>query len=149
VDFIRKWVRLPNQHSIVSADVCLLIYLLLLWIAFLRVRFVCVGYLNSTLTPHYLVFPGGFLPSLTVLISSLERGTSGKLVVDSVSNIGPHYARTLREWRNRFEAKFDEVIVPALRRTYPDTMGLGPKPKTLTNIADDEIAVFRRKWLYY
>ncbi len=87
------------------------------------------------------VFPGGHLPTLTHLIASLTSGSSGRLVVDSVSNIGPHYARTLREWRQRFEDAFDEVIRPTLRREYPEVMG--------GENGDEEIEVFRRKWIYY
>ena len=64
-------------------------------------------------------------------------------MVDSISNIGPHYARTLREWRRRFEAKFDSVIVPALRREYPDVMGVKCDPIK----AREEIEVFKRKWI--
>jgi cyclopropane-fatty-acyl-phospholipid synthase len=85
------------------------------------------------------VFPGGFLPTLTLLLQSLERGSSGRLIVDSVANIGPHYARTLREWRKRFLDVFETVIVPALKRDYPDVMG-GPRGK-------EEIEVFKRKWI--
>lgn len=58
------------------------------------------------------VFPGGFLPTLAFLIETLNKGSHGRLVVDAVSNIGPHYARTLREWRRRFEARFEDTIVP-------------------------------------
>ncbi|TDL16233.1 cyclopropane-fatty-acyl-phospholipid synthase [Rickenella mellea] len=87
------------------------------------------------------VFPGGFLPTLTLLLQTLCAGSSGRLIVDSVSNIGPHYARTLREWRRRFLACFESVIVPALREEYPDVMN-GPD-------GAKEIEVFKRKWLYY
>ncbi|KAJ7134792.1 CFS1-like protein [Mycena epipterygia] len=87
------------------------------------------------------IFPGGFLPTLTLLLQSLQEGSSGRLIVDSVSNIGPHYARTLREWRRRFLNQFDSVIVPALKREYPDVMN-GPRGK-------EEIEVFKRKWIYY
>ncbi|KAJ7677474.1 CFS1-like protein [Mycena rosella] len=87
------------------------------------------------------VFPGGFLPTLTLLLQSMQEGSSGRLIVDSVSNIGPHYARTLREWRRRFLHQFDSVIVPALKREYPDVMN-GPHGK-------EEIEVFKRKWIYY
>ena len=62
------------------------------------------------------VFPGGFLPTLTFMVETLTKGSQGRLVVDAVSNIGPHYARTLREWRRRFEARFDEVVVPGAPR---------------------------------
>ncbi|KAH9977582.1 hypothetical protein BJV74DRAFT_149688 [Russula compacta] len=34
------------------------------------------------------------------------RETSGRPVVESVSNIDPHFARTLREWRRRFQDNF-------------------------------------------
>jgi cyclopropane-fatty-acyl-phospholipid synthase len=48
------------------------------------------------------VFPGGLAPSLTALCSAMTR--SSRLVVESLTNIGPHYARTLRDWRTRFDA---------------------------------------------
>ncbi|KAJ7625387.1 CFS1-like protein [Mycena polygramma] len=89
----------------------------------------------------WAIFPGGFLPTLTLLLQSLQEGSSGRLIVDSVSNIGPHYARTLREWRRRFLYQFDSIIVPALKREYPDVMN-GPRGK-------QEIEVFKRKWIYY
>ncbi|KAF8526759.1 CFS1-like protein [Gautieria morchelliformis] len=85
------------------------------------------------------VFPGGFLPTLTLLLSTLQAGSQGRLVVDSVVNIGPHYARTLREWRRRFLQRFSSVIVPALMKEYPDTMG-GER-------GQKEIEVFKRKWI--
>lgn len=69
----------------------------------------------------------------------MEKGSGGRLVVDSVSNIGPHYARTLREWRQRFLANFDDVVVPALKKEYPDVMS-GRNGRS-------EIEVFKRKWL--
>ncbi|EJC98988.1 cyclopropane-fatty-acyl-phospholipid synthase [Fomitiporia mediterranea MF3/22] len=87
----------------------------------------------------YVLFPGGFLPTLTLLVQALTAGSRGRLVVDSVSNIGPHYARTLREWRRRFTARFEDVIEPALREDYPDVMA-GEKGRR-------EIEVFRRKWI--
>jgi|ERR1700722_684025 len=85
------------------------------------------------------VFPGGVLPTLTLLLQTLQQGSSGRLIVDSVSNIGPHYARTLREWRRRFLHQFESVIVPALKREYPEVMG-GPTGR-------QEIEVFKRKWI--
>ncbi|TFK69533.1 cyclopropane-fatty-acyl-phospholipid synthase [Pluteus cervinus] len=87
------------------------------------------------------VFPGGFLPTLTMLIQTLCAGSQGRLVVDSVSNIGPHYSRTLREWRSRFEDRFEEVIVPALEQEYPEVMR-GENGRK-------EVEVFKRKWIYY
>ncbi|KAF9267297.1 cyclopropane-fatty-acyl-phospholipid synthase [Marasmius fiardii PR-910] len=87
------------------------------------------------------VFPGGILPTVTLLLQTLQEGSRGTLTVDSITNIGPHYARTLREWRKRFLDRFETVIVPALQREYPETMS-GPRGR-------DEIEVFKRKWIYY
>ncbi|KAI8994252.1 cyclopropane-fatty-acyl-phospholipid synthase [Trametes punicea] len=89
------------------------------------------------------IFPGGFLPTLTFLVETLTRGSHGRVIVDAVSNIGPHYARTLREWRRRFEARFDDTIVPALRAEHPGVMAADDAK------AREEIEVFRRKWIYY
>ncbi|SCV74620.1 BQ2448_7649 [Microbotryum intermedium] len=83
------------------------------------------------------IFLGGFLPSVTCLVDSLLQGTKGKLVVEQIENIGPHYARTLREWRRRFEATFEEEIVPALHEAYPELK------------SRKGIDTFKRKWIYY
>ncbi|KAI0335778.1 cyclopropane-fatty-acyl-phospholipid synthase [Cubamyces sp. BRFM 1775] len=91
----------------------------------------------------WVLFPGGFLPTLTFLVETLTKGSRGRLVVDAVSNIGPHYARTLREWRRRFEARFEDIIVPALKAEYPGVMDADDDK------AREEIEVFRRKWIYY
>jgi cyclopropane-fatty-acyl-phospholipid synthase len=52
------------------------------------------------------IFPGGVLPSLAAVESSLE-GT--QLLVSGVSDIRESYARTLRSWRTSFFARLDEV----------------------------------------
>ncbi|KIM48716.1 hypothetical protein M413DRAFT_437892 [Hebeloma cylindrosporum] len=91
------------------------------------------------------VFPGGFLPTLTFLMSTLASGSKGSLIVESVSNIGPHYARTLREWRRRFVERFENVVVPALQKEHEIRSG-GKGKKVLGR---DEIEVFKRKWIYY
>jgi hypothetical protein len=74
-------------------------------------------------------------------VSSLNRATSGQLVVDSISNIGPHYARTLREWRRRFVDNFAE-IEQALRKDHPGVFDSEQDERSA-----HELAVFRRKWL--
>ena len=53
------------------------------------------------------IFPGGFLPSHRAILDGLTRRTSLNLL--ALDEIGPHYARTLREWRHRFEANLDSV----------------------------------------
>ena len=52
------------------------------------------------------IFPGGVLPSL----AEMERASNAAgFVVSSSTDIGAHYARTLREWRERFWAAIDDV----------------------------------------
>ncbi|MCL7928569.1 SAM-dependent methyltransferase [Halomonas llamarensis] len=53
------------------------------------------------------IFPGGFLPSHHAMLKSLTRKTSLNMV--ALDEIGQHYARTLREWRHRFEANLEAV----------------------------------------
>lgn len=69
----------------------------------------------------------------------MNVGARSQLTIDSVSNIGPHYARTLREWRKEFVEKFESVIVPALKAEHPDVM-TGENGRY-------EIEVFKRKWI--
>jgi cyclopropane-fatty-acyl-phospholipid synthase len=53
------------------------------------------------------IFPGSFIPSVKAIADSLERATDMKLF--HMEDIGPHYARTLRLWRERFMMKQGEV----------------------------------------
>lgn len=48
------------------------------------------------------IFPGGHLPSLAAITAALART---RLVIDRLDNIGPHYALTLRRWREAFLAQ--------------------------------------------
>jgi cyclopropane-fatty-acyl-phospholipid synthase len=49
------------------------------------------------------VFPGGSLPSLSRLMRLLGRHTA--LRVEHCEDLAPHYALTLRHWRQRFMAR--------------------------------------------
>lgn len=89
------------------------------------------------------IFPGGVLPSVTSLVNGATDGSNGNLILDTLVSIGPHYARTLREWKNRFEANFDKVIRPALLRDHDEISRLPEAQK------QKEVEVFRRKWIYY
>ncbi len=53
------------------------------------------------------VFPGSFIPSVTAIADSLTRATD--LKVFHLEDIGPHYATTLRHWRERCFARLPEV----------------------------------------
>ena len=69
------------------------------------------------------IFPGGALPSLRA-IEEIVRDDTG-LRVDVVDAFGADYARTLRRWRQRFDAHAREV----------DALGFD--------------ATFRRMWDFY
>lgn len=48
------------------------------------------------------IFPGAVVPSVAAIAQALTRET--RLFIESLENIGIHYARTLRDWRRRFRA---------------------------------------------
>jgi len=52
------------------------------------------------------IFPGGLLPSLSVIERSTRRTS---LLLVEAEDIAPHYARTLRAWRERFLGNLDAV----------------------------------------
>ena len=53
------------------------------------------------------IFPGSFIPSVKAIMDSLARSTDLKLF--HMEDIGPHYAHTLRLWRERFVARQSDV----------------------------------------
>ena len=53
------------------------------------------------------IFPGSFIPSVTAITESVARVTDMKLF--NLEDIGPHYAPTLRLWRERFFANVNQV----------------------------------------
>ncbi|MFT5564879.1 MAG: cyclopropane-fatty-acyl-phospholipid synthase [Myxococcota bacterium] len=67
-------------------------------------------YKNYLRRPDFIqryIFPGGHLPSLEAMTSSMGKNT--ELFVDEVENIGVHYAETLRCWRENFLGNVQEV----------------------------------------
>ena len=79
------------------------------------------------------IFPGGHLPTVSQLVGSIEKGSKGALVVDAVLNIGGHYVKTLRLWREKFERNFQSRIRPALLEEH-------------YGMTDRDVELFRRKW---
>jgi len=60
------------------------------------------------------IFPGSFIPSVSAITDSVRRSTDMK--VFHLEDIGPHYATTLRHWREKFFAN-----LAAVRQLgYPD-----------------------------
>jgi cyclopropane-fatty-acyl-phospholipid synthase len=53
------------------------------------------------------IFPGGFLPSVTAMSEVISKVSDMKIF--HLQDIGPHYARTLSHWRERFFNKLDEI----------------------------------------
>lgn len=81
---------------------------------------------------HY-IFPGGYLPSVTQLINHITAESNGTLIVEKIKNIGPHYVKALRLWREAFIGKFDSRIAPALMEDHP-------------GMTKTDVEVFKRKW---
>src|SRR3954451_15501031 len=71
---------------------------------------------------HKYVLPGGIIPSLRAIEENLAAHT--RLSVVELRELGPHYARTLALWRERFLANWDR-----LEDSFDDT--------------------FRRMWEFY
>ncbi len=61
------------------------------------------------------IFPGGCLPSVTALTDSITRASDMRLF--HMTDIGQHYATTLRLWRERFLDNVDRVRALG----YPET----------------------------
>ncbi len=53
------------------------------------------------------IFPGSFIPSISAITKSAAKTTDMRLF--DLEDITPHYARTLRTWRQRFIANVDTV----------------------------------------
>lgn len=69
------------------------------------------------------IFPGGHLPSLTVLCQAMASHT--RFTLAHLEDIGIHYARTLKDWRHRFISQQEKIAA----------MGFDK--------------MFMRKWTYY
>lgn len=67
------------------------------------------------------------------LLNHISTQSQGTLTLERVENIGGHYAKTLRLWRESFLLNFDEKISPALLESHP-------------GMSKSDIAVFRKKW---
>lgn len=86
---------------------------------------------SSFINKH--IFPGGYLPSIMQLLNHISKESKGTLIVERVENIGGHYAKTLRLWKEKFMLNFESQTRPALKAEHP-------------RMTQQEIDVFRRKW---
>jgi cyclopropane-fatty-acyl-phospholipid synthase len=63
-----------------------------------------------------MIFPGGCLPSISSLTSSLARSTDLRIV--DLEDIGRHYAETLRRWADNLAANDDGVAALSVSREF-------------------------------
>ncbi|MBM3976629.1 MAG: class I SAM-dependent methyltransferase [Planctomycetes bacterium] len=54
------------------------------------------------------IFPGCYIPSVSALASSIARGTDLRIV--GLEDIGPHYARTLVDWRRNLRRRWNDAL---------------------------------------
>ncbi|MFN2362569.1 MAG: class I SAM-dependent methyltransferase [Marinobacter sp.] len=54
------------------------------------------------------IFPGSFIPSFGAILDSVRQETD--LVMTHAEDYGFHYARTLRDWSDRFDASTGELV---------------------------------------
>lgn len=66
-------------------------------------------YRRSTDFINTIIFPGGLAPSLHALVDAAYKAST--LTLEHIDNIGLHYAKTLMEWRMRFNEQ-----EPAVRK---------------------------------
>ena len=70
-----------------------------------------IGSIVSPRDPHpwisKYIFPGGYTPSLSQVVTPIER--SG-LIVSDIEVLRMHYSHTLRHWKERFIGKKKEVL---------------------------------------
>jgi cyclopropane-fatty-acyl-phospholipid synthase len=75
-----------------------------------------VGALKSVDFIQKYIFPGGFLPSVTAIADSLTRSTDMRLF--HLEDIGPHYAETLKHWREAFTSNLDRIWSMGYREEF-------------------------------
>jgi cyclopropane-fatty-acyl-phospholipid synthase len=62
------------------------------------------------------IFPGGSLPSVTVMLDSLTRHADMRLY--HLEDIGPHYATTLRLWRDNVKTNLERIRALGYSETF-------------------------------
>lgn len=80
------------------------------------------AYLKSVDWMQRRIFPGTCLPSLRAMLEAMTKRTD--LVIRHVEDIGPHYAPTLRAWRERFLARREDAARLGYDRAFARTWEL-------------------------
>ena len=71
---------------------------------------------NSYTWIHKYIFPGGIIPSVNALERAMQAHTS--LTITDRLDFGPHYATTLRCWRERFLANWPLIAAPRFDHVF-------------------------------
>lgn len=79
------------------------------------------------------IFPGGYLPTVNQLLSSIHAGSQGTLEIETVQSIGPHYIRTLACWREKFLENWETIRASFVSKS--------------PSVTEEEIEAFRRRWV--
>ncbi|KAF2268840.1 methoxy mycolic acid synthase 1 [Lojkania enalia] len=103
-------------------------------------------YANSDDFIRKYIFPGGHLPTVSQLVGGIAKGSGGRLVVDGVENIGPHYAKALRLWRNEFLRRWEGE--GGMEEGRKDGIK-GQLMREKDGLDEEGAEVFKRKWEYY
>ncbi|KFA49991.1 hypothetical protein S40293_05951 [Stachybotrys chartarum IBT 40293] len=82
------------------------------------------------------IFPGAHVPTTTKIMEAAQTGSNGSFVPDRLINLGGHYSRCLREWRQNFIADFDDRVAPAMLS----------RNKGMSSFALEQ---FKRKFIFY
>ncbi|GFP51919.1 tuberculostearic acid methyltransferase UfaA1 [Trichoderma asperellum] len=85
---------------------------------------------------HLQIFPGAHLPTATQMVEAANQGSGGSLIPDRLINLGGHYSRCLRGWRENFADNFESRIMPALMERNG-------------GVTKSDIEIFRKKWMFY
>lgn len=67
-------------------------------------------------------------------MEAAQVGSGGSFVPDRLINLGGHYSKCLREWRENFAANFESLIAPAMISSNP-------------SISPAELEQFKRKFI--
>ncbi|KAJ6014686.1 cyclopropane-fatty-acyl-phospholipid synthase [Penicillium herquei] len=81
------------------------------------------------------IFPGGYIPTISILLNHIYEGSAGSLEVTSAESSGSHYGKSCAVWKQNFLKNWD-IIKTNYREENAEA-------------TEFEIEAFRRKWLYY
>ncbi|XP_062075833.1 uncharacterized protein LOC133779954 [Humulus lupulus] len=106
------------------------------------------------------IFPGGCIPSLSRIVSSIMSASS-RLCVEYLENIGIHYYQTLKIWRENFLKKRSEILALGFNdkfirmwEYYFDYCSAGFKSRTLASYQivfsrPGNVATFSNPYKYF